>query len=47
MKRTPGRGVKEILKPLAYKEWELVMSDRVPIDEWASELSGVARLNQV
>ena len=38
MKRTPARGVKEYLKPYAYKQWEaygegsnaFAMPDRVP-----------------
>ena len=36
VKRTPARGVKEYLKPYAYKQWEgyscrkAVMPDRVP-----------------
>jgi hypothetical protein len=35
VKRTPARGVKEYLKPCAYKQWERYarkgMRDRVPI----------------
>lgn len=34
VKRTPARGVKENMKPLAYKQWEDDRtSDRVPVEE--------------
>ena len=32
--KNPGRGVKENMKPRAYKQWELdLTSDRVPVEE--------------
>jgi hypothetical protein len=48
-KRTPVRGVKENLKPTAYKRSKAYipirkMADGVPFAWWASELSYMARL---
>ena len=32
--KNPGRGVKENMKPLAYKQWESDLTDdRVPVEE--------------
>ena len=47
MKRTPARGVKQNVKPLAYKQWEDdSTSDRVPVEECAGEWLVVAWLRR-
>ena len=42
MKSTPTRGVKQFLKPDAYKQWEgkffIELPDRVPFVLWVSDL---------
>ena len=34
MKRTPERGVKQNLKPFAYKQWELLRGGRKAVPTW-------------
>jgi hypothetical protein len=47
VKRTPTRGVKECLKPDAYKQSEAQKADDVPLVLWVSDLILASELKPI